>query len=172
MSDGQTKYYGLYRASVVNNIDPMQQGRILVTVIEPGGLFPSSWANPCVPVAGKQSGVFVLPAINSGVWIMFEEGDPDQPVWLGGWWSTAEVPAFALTGNPISPSIVLQTGLQNMISISDMAGPTGGIMLKTTGGAFISINDVSGVTIFDGKGAMITMVGGVVTVNQGALLIK
>jgi Type VI secretion system/phage-baseplate injector OB domain len=172
MSDGKTKYYGLYRASVVNNIDPMLQGRILVTVIEPGGLFPSSWANPCVPVAGKQSGVFVLPAINSGVWIMFEEGDPDQPVWLGGWWSLGEVPAFALTGNPVSPSIVLQTGLQNMISISDMAGPTGGIMLKTIGGAFISINDVSGVTIFDGKGAMITMVGGVVTVNQGALLIK
>ena len=172
MSDGKTKYYGLYRASVVNNIDPLLQGRILVTVIEPGGLFPSSWANPCVPVAGKQSGVFVLPAINSGVWIMFEEGDPDQPVWLGGWWSLGEVPAFALTGNPVSPSIVLQTGLQNMISISDMAGPTGGIMLKTIGGAFISINDVSGVTIFDGKGAMITMVGGVVTVNQGALLIK
>ena len=172
MSDGKTKYYGLYRASVVNNIDPMLQGRILVTVIEPGGLFPSSWANPCVPVAGKQSGVFVLPAINSGVWIMFEEGDPDQPVWLGGWWSLGEVPAFALTGNPVSPSIVLQTGLQNMISISDMAGPTGGIMLKTIGGAFISVNDVSGVTIFDGKGAMITMVGGVVTVNQGALLIK
>ena len=172
MSDGKTKYYGLYRASVVNNIDPMLQGRILVTVVEPGGLFPSSWANPCVPVAGKQSGVFVLPAINSGVWIMFEEGDPDQPVWLGGWWSLGEVPAFALTGNPVSPSIVLQTGLQNMISISDMAGPTGGIMLKTIGGAFISINDVSGVTIFDGKGAMITMVGGVVTVNQGALLIK
>ncbi len=173
MSDGTTKYYGLYRASVVNNIDPMQEGRIQVIVLEPGGFTPSSWAKPCVPVAGKQSGVFVLPAINSGVWIMFEEGDPDQPVWMGGWWgSVAEVPAFALTGNPVSPSIVMQSGLQNMISISDMAGPTGGIMLKTTTGAFISINDVTGITISDGKGGMITMLGGVITLNQGALLIK
>jgi hypothetical protein len=173
MSDGRTKYYGLYRASVVNNIDPMQEGRILVTVTEPGGLFPSSWAKACVPVAGKQSGVFVLPAINSGVWIMFEEGDPDQPVWIGGWWgSVAEVPSAALAGNPISPSIILQTGLQNMVMISDMAGPTGGIILKTITGAFISINDVSGITISDGKGGMINLLGGVITVNQGALLIK
>jgi len=172
MSDGTPKYYGLYRASVVNNIDPMLQGRIQVTVLDPGGFTPSTWANPCVPVAGRQQGVFVLPAINSGVWIMFEEGDPDQPVWMGGWWSLGEVPAFALTGNPVSPSIVLQTGLQNMISISDMPGPTGGIMLKTTTQAFISINDVTGITISDGKGGMINMLGGVITINQGALLIK
>ncbi len=86
MSNGTTKYYGLYKASVVNNIDPMQMGRILVTVPEPGGLTPSSWAKPCVPVAGKQSGLFVLPAINSGVWIMFEEGARDQQVWLCCLW--------------------------------------------------------------------------------------
>jgi hypothetical protein len=173
MSNGTTKYYGLYRASVINNIDPMQMGRIMVTVLEPGGFTPSTWANPCVPVAGKQSGAFVLPAINSGVWIQFEEGDPDQPVWMGGWWgSAAEVPALGLAGNPISPSIVLQTGLQNTVMISDMAGPTGGILLKTTAGAFISINDVSGITISDGKGGMITLLGGVITLNQGALLIK
>jgi hypothetical protein len=173
MSNGTTKYYGLYKASVINNIDPMQMGRIMVTVPEPGGLTPSSWAKPCVPVAGKQSGLFVLPAINSGVWIMFEEGDPDQPVWMGGWWaSAAEVPALALAGNPVSPSIVLQTGLQNTLMISDVPGPTGGFLLKSVTGAFISMNDATGITISDGKGGMITMIGGVITLNQGALLIK
>jgi len=173
MSDGTTKYYGLYRATVVNNIDPMQKGRIQVIVLDAGGFTPSSWANPCVPFTGKQAGVYCVPQIGSGVWIQFENGDPDQPVWMGGWFgSAAEVPALALAGNPVSPSIVMQTGLQNTLSISDMAGPTGGFLLKTTLGAFISINDTTGITLSDGKGGMITMLGGVITINQGALLIK
>jgi len=173
MSDGTTKYYGLYRASVVNNIDPMQMGRIQVIVLDAGGFTPSSFAKPCVPFTGKQAGIFCLPQIGSGVWVQFENGDPDQPVWMGGWFgSVAEVPALALTGNPVSPSIVLQSGLQNTLLISDMAGPTGGFLLKTTLGAFISVNDTTGITLSDGKGGMITMIGGVITINQGALLIK
>ncbi len=173
MSDGTTKYYGIYRATVTLNVDPLQKGRIQVIVLDVGGFTPSTWVNPCVPFAGKQSGVYVVPQIGAGVWIQFENGDPDQPVWMGGWWgSVAEVPALALAGNPISPSIVLQSGLQNTIMISDLAGPTGGIILKTTAGAFISINDTTGITISDGKGGMITMIGGVITINQGALLIK
>ena len=173
MSDGTTKYYGLYRATVVNNIDPMQMGRIQVIVPDAGGLVPSSWCNPCFPFVGRQSGAYMLPQIGSGVWVQFENGDPDQPVWMGGWYgSAAEVPALALTGNPASPSVVFQTGLQNTLMISDMAGPTGGFLLKTTLGAFISINDTTGITISDGKGGMITMIGGLITINQGALIIK
>ncbi|HET6861507.1 MAG TPA: phage baseplate assembly protein V [Pyrinomonadaceae bacterium] len=173
MSDSTPKYYGMYRGTVINNIDPMQMARIQVIVPDTGGLTPSTWAMPCVPVAGKQSGTFVVPQIGAGVWIQFENGDPDYPVWTGGWWgSAAEVPAIALAGNPVSPSIVLQSGLQNMLMISDVPGPTGGIILKTTLGAFISINDATGITISDGKGGMITMIGGIVTINQGAILIK
>jgi len=173
MSDGTQKYYGIYRATVVNNIDPMQMARIQVIVLDAGGFTPSSWCNPCVPFAGRQSGAFVLPQIGSGVWIQFENGDPDQPVWMGGWYgSAAEVPALALTGNPASPSVVFQTGLQHTLMISDLAGPTGGFLLKTTLGAFISINDTTGIILNDGKGGMITMLGGLITINQGALLIK
>jgi uncharacterized protein involved in type VI secretion and phage assembly len=173
MSDGGPKFYGVYRGTVINNIDPMQMARIQVLVPDAGGLTPSTWAMPCVPVAGKQSGTFVVPQIGAGVWIQFENGDPDYPVWTGGWWgSAAEVPAIALAGNPVSPSIVLQSGLQNMLMISDVPGPTGGIILKTIAGAFISINDATGITISDGKGGMINMIGGVITINQGAMLIK
>jgi len=173
MSDGTTKYYGLYRATVVNNIDPLQMGRIQVIVLDAGGFTPSSFANPCVPFTGKQAGIFCMPQIGSGVWIQFENGDPDQPVWMGGWFgSVGEVPALALAGNPISPSIVMQSGLQNTLMISDMAGPTGGFLLKTTLGAFISINDTTGITLFDGATGQITMLKGLITINQGALTIK
>ena len=47
---------------------------------------------------------------------------------------------------------------------------TGGIVLKSTTGAMIVVND-SGIYISNGKGAMITMVGPTVDVNIGALTI-
>ena len=169
MSD--KKYFGKYRGMVLNNVDPMQMGRLMVQVPDISGLFPSSWALPCFPVTGKQMGVWVLPVIGSGVWVEFEQGDPDYPIWTGCFpGSAADVPALALAGNPASPSIVLQTTMQNTLMISDMPGPAGGILLKTMTGALISINDV-GITISNGKGAIIAMNGPAVNINAGALTI-
>jgi uncharacterized protein involved in type VI secretion and phage assembly len=169
MSD--RKYYGKYRGMVLNNIDPMQIGRLLVQVPDVTGLTPSSWAMPCFPATGKQMGVWALPQIGAGVWVEFEQGDPDYPIWTGSWFGlAAEVPALALAGNPASPSIVLQTALQNTIMISDLPGPAGGILLKTATGAMISVND-TGIVISNGKGAILTMTGPVADFNAGALTI-
>ena len=169
MSD--QKYYGKFRGTVINNIDPMQMGRLQVLVPDVSGLLPTSWALPCFPVTGIQMGVWVLPLIGAGVWVEFEQGDPDFPIWSGCFpGSTADLPALALTGNPASPSIVLQTGLQNTIMISDVPGPTGGILLKTTAGAMISISEV-GITISNGQGATIMLTGPTVNINAGALTV-
>jgi hypothetical protein len=165
------KYYGKYRGTVIQNIDPLQIGRIMVSVPDVSGELPSSWAMPCVPIAGKQMGSYFVPQIGSGVWVEFEQGDPDYPIWTGCFWGSAEeVPELALAGNPISPSIVLGTGLMNTVAVSDLPGPTGGIMLKSATGAFIIVND-TGIYIENGKGASVTMVGPTVTINDGALTI-
>ena len=167
----QNKFYGKYRGTVVVNVDPEQRGRITAMVPDVLGLIPSSWAMPCVPIAGKQQGTFFIPQIGAGVWIEFENGDANYPIWTGGFWGlAAEVPALALAGNPASPSIVLQTSLQNAIVISDLPGPTGGIMLKSTTGASIIVND-TGIYIQNGKGASLVMTGPTVTVNNGALVV-
>ncbi|MDB5034131.1 MAG: type secretion system Vgr family protein [Chlorobi bacterium] len=166
-----TKYYGKYRGTVLNNIDPMQIGRIQVIVPDVSTILPSSWAMPCVPIAGKQMGTYVVPQVGAGVWIEFEQGDPDYPIWVGGFWGiVAEVPVLALAGVPASPSIVLQTTAQNAIVVSDLPGPTGGIMLKSTTGASIIVND-TGIYIQNGKGASIVMAGPSVTINNGALVV-
>jgi uncharacterized protein involved in type VI secretion and phage assembly len=162
------KFYGKFRGTVINNIDPLQLGRILASVPDVLGPTPTSWAMPCVPIAGKQMGTYMVPEIGAGVWIEFEQGNPDYPIWVGGYWGiAAEVPALALAGNPASPSIVLQTALQNTLVISDLPGPTGGIMLKSTTGATLIVND-TGIYIQNGKGASIVMVGPSVTINNGA----
>lgn len=164
-------YYGKYRGTVLNNVDPMQTGRIMAQVPDVTGPGPSSWAMPCFPVAGIQIGAWMIPPIGAGVWVEYEQGDPDHPIWSGCWYgSAAEVPAMALAAPPGVPHVVLQTTLQNALIISDVPGPTGGIIIKSTTGALISVNDL-GITISNGKGASIAMVGPSVTINAGALVV-
>lgn len=172
-SNGTTpkRFFGKYRATVLNNVDPLQKGRIQVVVSDVSSIFPSTWAMPCVPFAGVQNGFFAMPMIGSGVWVEFEQGDPDRPIWVGCYWgSAAEVPAMARIVPPAVPGVTMQTPLQNGIQLSDVPGPTGGIVLKSATGAMIVVND-TGIYIQNGKGASITLIGPTVTVNGGALVV-
>jgi hypothetical protein len=165
------QYFGKYRGTVANNVDPMQMGRIQAIVPDVTGLVPTSWALPCVPMAGPQAGLFIAPTVGAAVWIEFEQGNPDYPIWTGGFWgSAAEVPALALAAPPGVQPIVLQTIGQTTLMISDMPGPTGGILLKTATGAMISISTI-GITITNGQGATIMLAGPSVTINEGALAV-
>jgi hypothetical protein len=170
------RYYGKYRGTVLNNIDPEQRGRLTLLVPDVLGIVPSSWAESCVPLAGPTGppmGVYLVPPIGAGVWVEFEHGDPSYPIWTGcRWGSTADVPPLAKAGLPVSPNVVMQTLGQHMLMISDMppTPATGGIVLKSATGAMIVVND-SGIYISNGKGATITLVGPTVTVNNGALVV-
>jgi hypothetical protein len=168
------QFLGKYKGTVVNNIDPMLRGRLLVEVPDVLGPAPSSWAEPCVPLAGPTGppmGVYMVPPIGTGVWVEFERGDPTYPIWVGCRWGTpTDVPPLAHLGLPVAPNIVMQTMAQNALVISDLPGPTGGIMLKSTTGASLIVNDV-GIFIQNGKGASLTMLGPTVDINMGALTV-
>jgi Type VI secretion system/phage-baseplate injector OB domain len=165
------KYFGKYRGTVVNNVDPMQIGRIQALVPDVAGLLPSSWAMPCLPVAGINTGIFTVPMIGAGVWVEFEQGDSDYPIWVGGFWGTAaEVPLLSHLVPPAVPGFTIQTPLKTGMVISDAPGPTGGIQLQTATGAMISVTDV-GIIISNGKGAIINLTGPTVDVNLGALTV-
>jgi hypothetical protein len=172
---GAKRYYGKYRGLVLNNIDPLQIGRILAQVPDLLGETPSTWAMPCVPAAGIQAGCFIVPPIGSQVWMEFEQGDPDYPIWSGGFWGTvADVPIFATAPPAIPPgqNIVLQTTGENMVLISDAAPTpaTGGIILKSVSGAMIVVNE-TGIYISNGQGATITLIGPAVAINETALTV-
>ena len=172
MDGDARRYYGKYRGTVLNNVDPMQMCRLMAMVPDVLGLTPSTWAMPCMPVAGLQTGVYSVPPVGSGVWIEFEQGDPDYPIWVGSYWgSAAEIPALAKTVPPAINGLAIQTTLQNGLVISDLPGPTGGIMLKSASGASLIVND-TGIYLQNGKGASIVLVGPSVTVNQGALVVN
>jgi len=165
------KYYGKYRGTVLNNVDPMQMGRIQAIVPDVSSLLPTSWCMPCVPAAGLQAGMLVVPSIDAGVWIEFEQGDPDYPIWTGCFWgSAAELPALALLSPPGLSSMSFQTTGQAGILVNDLPGPTGGIVLKTLTGAFISVSD-TGIYLSNGQGASITLIGPTVAINEAALVV-
>jgi uncharacterized protein involved in type VI secretion and phage assembly len=84
-----TQFYGKYRGHVENNMDPMQLGRIQVLVPAVSGM-TTSWALPCTPYAAPQAGFLFLPPVGALVWIEFEAGDPDHPIWSGCFWERVE----------------------------------------------------------------------------------
>jgi len=162
-------YYGKYRATVLSNQDPLVQARLMLQVPDVLGDVPTTWALPCLPAVGKQMGVFTLPAMGSTVWAEFEQGNPDYPIWVGGYWgSAAEVPPLALAAPPGLQNILLQTTGQNSLWITDTPGPTGGIVLKS-GGSMLIVND-TGIFLTNGT-ASITLIGNTVAVNQTALTV-
>jgi hypothetical protein len=166
-----SKFYGKYRGTVTQNFDPESSGRIQVSVPEVLGTGRLSWAMPCVPFAGIECGFYAVPPINANVWIEFEGGEMEKAIWTGCFWGVEKAPKLAVVPPPPVPHILLQTTAQNTFHICDAPGPAGGILLKTSTGAMISINDV-GITISNGKGAVITLISQIVDINGGALTVK
>jgi len=73
-----TTLFGKYRGKVVDNLDPLMLGRLII-LVPAVSEFPLSWAMPCVPYAGKDVGFFALPPMAANVWVEFEGGDPNYP---------------------------------------------------------------------------------------------
>jgi uncharacterized protein involved in type VI secretion and phage assembly len=172
ITKGQT-FFGKYRGTVFDNEDPKLLGRVQAFVTDVLGETPSTWALPCLPMAGTGTpmGVYCIPPVGTGVWIEFEHGDPGKPIWSGCWYSDGTQPVLAPLSPPPISQLVIQTQQGTTLSISDLPTPPGGILLQTPKGAMISISDTAGITISNGKGASITLIGAAVNINNGALVV-
>jgi hypothetical protein len=172
------KYFGKYRGVVFNNADVEQKGRIQALVVDVLGMTPTTWALPCLPltgIVGVQSGTFFLPPLDANVWIEFEHGDVNYPIWSGCFWGTqSQIPLVALAGTPETAPIVMQTVGQNILWIG--GDPVTGITISCGPAATPSSPQIkisqTGILITDGKGGTILVSLGAVSINNGALLIK
>jgi hypothetical protein len=98
------KHWGKYRGKVISTSDPTISGRLLCTVAAFPGM-DLNWAMPCVPYAAIGQGFFAVPPPDSDVWIEFEGGDPDKPIWTGGYWEFGEEPAMPEL-DPVTPELI------------------------------------------------------------------
>lgn len=164
-------FYGKFRGVVLVNVDPMQRGRLYVQVPDVTHLFPATWAEACFPGGGLQYGMIAIPMVGSGVWVEFEQGDIDHPIWTGSFLgNAAEFPGLARMTPPAVPGMSMTTPLQNGMVANDVPGPSGGILIKG-GLATITVND-AGIIIQNGKGASIVLTNNQVIVNAGALMVQ
>ena len=164
MSAGNQRgnFYGKFRGVVSDNRDPLMLGRIRATVQDVLGDDESSWALPAAPYAGDGVGLFLIPPTNTSVWIEFEHGDSDYPIWSGCFWVEGEVPA--------SPAIADQKVLKTdtaTITVDDTPG-AGGITLEVNNGPKIKLS-ATGIEIDDGQGGTIKLTGPKVSINDSAL---
>ena len=89
-----------------------------------------------LPAGGRQQHGHVHRAARSAraCGCEFERGDPDYPIWVGGYWTrTARCRRSSRKVPPGISGITLQTPNGNGIVISD--APGGGILIKTASGA-------------------------------------
>lgn len=155
-----------HRGVVIDNVDPSQIGRLMVDV--PNVLSGPAFAMPCVPYAGPGVGLVALPPIGANVWVEFENDDPAAPIWTGCFWNPGELPpgagtpekkVFHTDGVTLTMDDTPGTGFSLVVD-----APAAGTTLTLTIGA-------NGITISNGQGAIVTMQGSAVDVNNGTMVV-
>jgi hypothetical protein len=178
----ERRFYGKYRGFVVNTDDPKRLGRVRLKV--PSVLGPevvTGWAMPCVPYGGQNNqGFFCMPEVGAGVWVEFEEGDLEFPIWVGTFWSAprgaSEIPA--LNGadgqerqNEQKPPTrkIIKTSKGHTIQFEDAQGEEMVIIVEATHKHVVTLNK-DGIQITDGvNGNSIVMgAGGIRIGSSGA----
>lgn len=86
------KFFGIYRGIVEYNADPLISGRIKVRVPNVDGplddvqISDLNWAWPInIFGGGYHFGSVIVPIVGASVWVMYEEGNRNNPVYLGTW---------------------------------------------------------------------------------------
>lgn len=169
------KRFGKFRAIVVDNKDPQKRGRLKVRIPSVLADQDSDWALPCLPYGGfKQQGLFMVPEVDSQVWVEFEEGDIHRPIWVGTFWQQdGDPPEDAAKEEPTTR--LLQTKSGHILQFDDADGeeqfrlhhpteaemvidPNGTISLTDASGAKIKMDaENSEIIVEDANGNILTM---------------
>jgi hypothetical protein len=160
------QFLGKYRGTVANNADPQMMGRLQVSVPAVLGEGRLSWAMPCAPYGGSGVGFFAIPPNGANIWVEFEGGDPDYPIWSGCFWGLGEVPA-----QPAVPFVKILKTDNIMLKLDDTPG-AGGFTLEVNPPVVPMLVKIactaSGIEISHGA-QKIMLSAASVSVNDGAL---
>lgn len=87
------RYYSTYRGLVANNVDPLQLQRVQLIIPELGSSnIYNYWASPKGVFSGPGYGMQVIPQNGDLVWVEFERGHPEVPIYTWGYFGNKEIP--------------------------------------------------------------------------------
>jgi uncharacterized protein involved in type VI secretion and phage assembly len=158
----ENRYYGKYRGFVAENADPDLRGRLKLKIPSVlGNEEVSGWAMPCVPYGGMPNqGSFFSPEVGAGVWVEFEAGNIEYPIWVGTFWSNtgddSEVPKpndadgteQSAVQNPPTRKII-KTVKGHTVQIEDKDEEDLLLLFEATNKNIVAMNK-DGITIIDG----------------------
>ncbi|HEV7322661.1 MAG TPA: phage baseplate assembly protein V [Ensifer sp.] len=166
MSCADEKYFGKYRGKVELAIDPMGLGRVQVSVPDVMGDGTLAWAMPCLPGAGPGVGIFAIPPKGANVWVEFERGDTDYPIWSGGFWNAGDTPA------PMGPTQALTRvwkGDNFTLKVLDAPGVAELTLSVTTATGEAVLKAGAAAMELSFAGATVKLAADGVTINNGNL---
>jgi uncharacterized protein involved in type VI secretion and phage assembly len=159
----ESRFYGKYRGLVIDNADPERLGRLRARVPSVlGNDVITGWAMPCAPSGGEAGhGTLFVPAVGAGVWIEFEEGDLEFPIWVGTYWSrpgpNGDLPrpnrpdgSEELTVQSPPTRKIIKTGSGHTLQFEDAAGAELIRIVEAVHGHVITL-DANGVKVIDGE---------------------
>lgn len=157
----ERRYFGKYRGFVVDNKDPAKLGRLKLRVPSVlGSDVVTGWATACVPFGGAvDQGFLFVPDPGAGVWVEFEEGDLEFPIWVGTFWSKpstgTEVPKpngsdGTESAEPQAPPTckIIKTGKGHTLQFED-AEDNASVTVYDAANKLLLVMDSSGIRITD-----------------------
>lgn len=155
----RNKYYGKYRGFVADNDDPEQRGRLRLVIPSVLGEEVSAWALPSLPFGGlADQGLFTVPEVDAQLWVEFEEGNINHPIWTGTFWQqSGDAPAEAAKSPPTTR--VLKTPSGHTLQFDDEEGSEA-FRLAHPAGAETTIDAQGTVVIRDAQGNTLTLDAG------------
>jgi uncharacterized protein involved in type VI secretion and phage assembly len=166
------RFYGVYRAFVVANEDPDAPGqpdpharlRVRVPIVgDRDNVSRLAW--PIVPLAGNGFGLKSLPPVDSQVYVMFEAGRLDAPIWLGGWWGDGQMPS----GLAAAEQHGWVTPEGNKIIFDGTSGAEA-ITVERVGGGKVEIDSSGNVTVENKSGAKVYVGNGAANSGEPSVL--
>ena len=169
--DADTCRCGVMRARVVDHVDPMGSGRVLVEGpwLDGGGV-AQAWAPVATLMAGPNRGTWFVPATGDEVLVAFEGGDPDHPCVVGAVWSAGSPPPG--DPDPAKAATVrrIRTAAGLAITLDDSTGAER-IEVETPGGQRLTlVEGPPSIELSDANGNVITMGPGGVEIRSSSKL--
>jgi len=141
-------YGGSYLAKVVSVNDPEGLSRVQVRLVSFDGADAQDlpiWARVAMPFAGNNRGAFFIPDVDDEVLVSFVNGDPRQPIVIGGLWNGNDSPPEQLGGSGDSVDRWTITGKAGTrIAIVEEQASDATISFTTPGGVSGELTDSGG----------------------------